>query len=311
MLKKRLFMVLMVMLAWLISPGEVLAHGDDPLAPHDVWSAWSWEPTILLGLVFSVGMYVNGVRNLWRKAGGGHGVGWRHVIAFALGILFVFAALISPIDALGEVLFSGHMVQHMLLIFFAAPLLAYAAPPVALAWAVPQRWRVRVLSRWTRAPAVRAIGRGLMHPAVVWVLYVAALVAWHIPVLYELALQSTFFHALEHVSFLGTALLLWWTVFYVMRREKGDGFAVLYLFSMVVPGGLLGALITFASDTWYSAHLETTAAWNLTPLADQQLAGVIMWVPAGIVYLAVAMAILGEGLLKQERKDERVILTRE
>ena len=294
----------LALLAWLAAPAaRALAHEGQPPAPHDIWAAWSWEPAVLIGLAFTGWAYASGIRALWQQAGPGRGVSRRQALAFAAGLLFVFIALISPVDRLGEAIFAGHMVQHMLLIYVAGPLLVYGAPPAALAWAVPGRWRVPLSRGWHRQKKLRSLAGFAVHPFTIWVLHAAAMWVWHLPRLYDLAVANPIFHALEHASFLGTALLFWWAVLYGMRQANGVGFSILYLFTMMLISGLLGALITFAPAAWYTSHLESTAAWNLTPLEDQQLAGVIMWVPAGIVYLGIVLARLGSLISQQEQKD--------
>jgi cytochrome c oxidase assembly factor CtaG len=199
------------------------------------------------------------------------------------------------------------MVQHIILILVAAPLLVLGATPAALIWAVPRRWQRGLGRWWQRQRTLQAGWRILTQPLLVWTLHTIALWAWHAPGLYQAALQSETLHALEHLSFLSTGLLFWWTVVAPYRGKKlaaGPG-RLLSVFTMALQSGGLGALITFSPRPWYGAYTSTTTPWNLTPLEDQQLAGVIMWVPAGVVYLVAALVLLGLWLQALERQDRR------
>jgi putative membrane protein len=220
-------------------------------------------------------------------------------------MLALFVALVSPLDALGTALFSAHMVQHMVLVLVAVPLLVLGAPQTGLLWALAEPRRRRLGAWWHCATGLRIGWRALSRPLVVWLLHAAALWLWHLPRLYQAALTSELVHLAEHASFLGTALLFWWVLLGGSPRERlNPALGVLYLFSFALQGGLLGALMTFAPAPWYPAYTTTVAAWGLTPLEDQQLAGLIMWVPAGLVYLAAALVPLGE-LLEGEKVEGR------
>jgi cytochrome c oxidase assembly factor CtaG len=120
--------------------------------------------------------------------------------------------------------------------------------------------------------------------------HLAAVWAWHVPMLYEAALANRAVHAAEHAAFLGTGVLFWWAV---LHRKQSYGAGVLYVFGMALQSTLLGALLTFARAPWYTSHLGSTAEWGLTPLEDQQLAGLVMWVPGGLVYLMAALTLFG------------------
>jgi putative membrane protein len=139
---------------------------------------------------------------------------------------------------------------------------------------------------------VRATWRVLRLAPVAWTLHVAMLWAWHLPSLYEAALRSEAVHVLEHTAFFATALLFWWLLVAPHGRRLGTGAAVMYLFAAALQCTILGALITFARHPWYPSHYATTRAWGFTPLEDQQLAGLLMWIPAGLVYVAAVVPVL-------------------
>lgn len=290
-------------------PRAALAHGGQPLAPHDLWGAWESAPLLVLALAGLALVYLQAVANLWHAAGRGRGVGPWRLAAFLGGLALLGLALLSPIDALGGVLFSAHMVQHVLLMMAAAPLLAAGAPAHIWLWALPLAARRRLGRGWGRLAFVGRLLHLLRLPLVVWLASALVMWLWHAPALYEAALQDDAIHQLEHGLFLGSAWLFWAEV--VRRpssRGLGDARAVLLLFTTALHSSMLGVLITFSPTPWYATYDGTTAAWGLTPLADQQLAGVIMWVPAGMVYLGATLALIGARLAQLERRDALPVL---
>jgi putative membrane protein len=269
---------------------SAFAHDGQLLGPHDLWSAWSLEPAIIICLALSAWLYLRGVRSLWRSAGPGHGIRRWEAAAFAGGWITLLLALVSPLHRLGGVLFSAHMAQHELLMAAAAPLLVLGRPLVPFVWALPMSWR-RTVGDWAAVAPVRGTWQLLTLPLVAWTLHGVAIWLWHVPALFEATLRSDLVHTLQHMSFLGTGLLFWWA----LLRGRGGGIgrpaAVLYLFTTSVHTTVLGALLTFSSRLWYPLYAPATAVWGLTPLEDQQLAGLIMWVPANLSYLIAALAI--------------------
>ena len=214
-------------------------------------------------------------------------------------------ALVSPIDAVAAALFSVHMTQHMLLIVVASPLIALADAPIAMLWGLRLEQRKRIGLAWRHAHTLRAAWRQLQRPLVAWTLHVGALWLWHVPRFYDAAVRDERLHVLEHASFFLTALLFWWLVTDRSRNRIGVGVATLYLFTAALQGTLLGALITIARHPWYFAHYGTTAAWGLTPLEDQQLAGLIMWIPAGFAYVVAIIPTVLPVLRTRETSEER------
>jgi putative membrane protein len=256
------------------------------MTPRTLWTSWSWDPQVLLCLGLLALCYLRGVTRLWQRAGTGRGVPRWRAACFGAGLLALFVALNSPLDALALSLVSAHMVQHLILIVVAAPLLVLGQPHTALLWSLPLDDRRAVGRWWRRSKICRPFWRLATAPLIVVCMHTVALWAWHLPALYQAAVTNEGIHTLEHLSFLGTALLLWWTLMHPGR--VGHGFGVLLIFVTGMQSVALGALFTFAQSPWYPIYDGRTEAWGLTPLADQQLAGVIMWVPAGTVYLATA-----------------------
>jgi putative membrane protein len=269
---------------------------------------WSFEPGVILGLsVMTIG-YGLGVQHLWRSAGTGHGISWTAFSSFVSGTLVLILALVSPLDAIADSLQSAHMVQHMLLIVVAPPLLLLGEPLLAFAWMLPRGRRVFLARRWMRLTALRR-GAGLLStPGVALALHATAVVVWHLPVPYDAAVRNESVHALEHLSFLGTALLFWWVVLAPPAlRKLPRALDVPYVIAMSLVGGALGAALTFAAAPLYGAYLTTASAWGLTPLEDQQLAGLIMWIPGGFAYLLAAAALFLKWLEGREVRADGAV----
>ncbi len=252
---------------------------------------------VCLGL--SAGFYAGGFARLSKRAGFGRGVSPIAAAAFAAGWVVLVAALISPLDALGSALFSAHMVQHELLMIIAAPLLVLGRPLAVWVWAFPPESR-SLLGRFFHRPAWRVPWLALTTPFSAWVLHALALWLWHLPAWFETALANEFVHAIQHVCFLGTALLFWWSVLGVVTR-RDRGIALLSLFTTMVHTGALGALLALSMVVWYPIYRASAPVWGLTALQDQQLGGIVMWVPAGFVYVACALFLAGRWLSEPRR----------
>ncbi|MEO8835538.1 MAG: cytochrome c oxidase assembly protein [Caldimonas sp.] len=284
--------VVAVAIAWFaIGLFPVEAHGvaetARPVAAH---LHWSFDPWLMLCLGLSGGVYAAGVARLWRHAGRRRGVGAAQIAAFAAGWLAIIAALVSPLDALADQLFSAHMVEHEILMIVAAPLLVLGRPLAVWIWALPAAWRGPIGALLHR-PGWRVPWLLVTGPLWAWILHALALWLWHVPALFRAALETQWIHDLQHISFLGTALLFWWSVLGgASRRERG--FALLSLFTTMVHTGALGALLTLSTRVWYPDYLDTAPAWGLSALQDQQLGGIVMWVPAGIVYIVCGLVLM-------------------
>jgi putative membrane protein len=278
-----------------------LAHEGEPPAPHDLWSAWNWDFVIILSLVLSAWIYLKGYRELRGRAGlGRSALSWR-AASFVCGLILLFLTLISPLDALSAALFSAHMLQHMLLIVIIPPLLVLGISPGFFVLAFTSSVRRKLGRGWQKMSALQPAWHALTQPLVAWTLNVLALWAWHLPRLYQIALENETLHMLEHFTFLGTSLLFWWSVLRPEIRPRHGDPAILSLFTMAFQGGFLGALIIFARTPWYSIYASTTQPWGLSPLEDQQLAGAIMWIPGGGVYTLAALILLMTHLVRIDR----------
>lgn len=277
-------------------PAAAFAHV--PQRGPAVRSLWEWNlaPWLLVLLAWSAIGYALGVRRLWRQAGSGRGIGAWETWAFASGWLSLVIALVSPLDPLGGRLFSAHMVQHELLMVVAAPLLVLGRPLAAWTWAMSPAQR-RVVGRLFQARGWSSLWTTLTDPLVAWALHALALWAWHIPGAFDAALENEALHILQHASFLGTALFFWWAVLgHDPRGRYGPGHSAAYLFTTMMHTGALGALLSLSPTAWYAPYIPQTGALGFDPVDDQQLGGLVMWVPAGLAYVVAALWVLGRML---------------
>ncbi|MBW3576960.1 MAG: cytochrome c oxidase assembly protein [Actinobacteria bacterium] len=273
---------------------NLLAHTGQPAAPHDVWTAWHLHPVLLFALVGAVWLHRKGSVGSGRPADV-----WR-ARAFMSAVAVLAVALVSPLERMAAALASAHMVQHVLIVLVAAPLFAASAPGSRLLRGSPLLVR--------RAPShLRRLWLGSSraalptNPATVWLLHVATLWTWHSAAAYDAAVRSGAVHAIEHVTFLATAILLWRVMIGGRGGNVPGGLALLLIFGTAMASVLLSVLLTFATEPWYDAYTTTTGVWGLDPLADQQLAGVLMWVPAGMIYMGIGLSLFVSWIHRSER----------
>jgi putative membrane protein len=251
-------------------------------------------------------MYSRGLTRLWHAAGRGRGVRSRDACAFGTGWLLLALTLLSPLHALGEVLFSAHMAQHELLMTVAAPLLVLGRPLIPFVWALSPRWR-RATGRWTSADAFAVPWRWLTHPGTAFFVHALAIWIWHLPSLYDASVTNGVIHAAQHTSFLLTAVLFWWVVLQPSPARGGTPASIGVLFGTVLHTGALGATLTLTTRLIYTVYAATTAPWGYQPLEDQQLGGLIMWVPGGLAYVVAALTLV----VRMFRESEQRVARRE
>ena len=280
------------------------AHPGGPLSPHDLWTAWTIEPWVTAPLVLSILIYVWGTYNVWKRAGQGHGITSRQWISFVGAVLVLILALMSPLDTLSDELFSAHMIQHLMLMLIAAPLLIISDFQLAFLWALPRRQAQSIGSGFNQSRPVSSVWRVFNHPAFVWVMFTVAMWLWHAPVFFQAALHSEMIHTLEHLFFLITAMLFWWVL---LKHNRPDhvhyAITIPFLFLAVVQSGILGALMTFSDQPWYLDYALSDTNWGLTALQDQQLAGLVMWVPGGAVFTLLTIGYFAAWLRVLERRS--------
>ena len=266
---------------------------------------WKWEldPLVLVSLALAAFFYQRGLSRLWCRAGVGAGVKRWEAIAFWCGWATLSLSLVSPLHAWGNQLFAAHMTQHELLMLIAAPLIVLGRPLPIMLIALPPGL-ARDVARWSRSSVWTLFWRKFSNAFAAWLLHAVILWVWHIPVLFQAAVDDRHIHALQHASFFGSAVLFWWSAMQG-ARAAGYGAAVLYMFTTAMHSGLLGAMITFAGSVWYPGYEQTAPAWGLTALEDQQLGGLIMWVPACLVYIVAALALLAGWMRESERRTQQ------
>jgi putative membrane protein len=277
-----------------VIPARSAAHELESRNAAGWASEWSFEPWVLACLAVSLTLYATGLARLWRRAGSGRGVRIGQALAFAGGWLALAAALVSPIDPLGTRLFWAHMLQHELLMVVAAPLMVMGRPLAVWTWALPAGWRRAVGGAFAR-PGWRAPWGALTAPLSSWTLHAAALWLWHVPAWFDAGLTNEAVHTFQHVSFVFTALLFWWSVLGTRNRSR-QGTALMALFTTLIHTGALGALLTLSPTVWYPHYLHTAPALGVDPLEDQQLGGLLMWIPAGLAYVGVGLALAARWL---------------
>lgn len=273
------------------------AHGGAPVRPGDWWRAWDLEPVLLLALGAAWFVYSRGLLAMWERAGVGRGVSRRQVAAYGGGLMVVLLALASPLDGLSGQLSAAHMVQHMLLMLVAAPLLALGTPMPVLLWAMPPGWRKGAAGMIRRVEGWYAPRSGWWQPVLLWAVFAMTLWIWHLPALYEAALRNRLVHDLQHLAFLGSSCLFWRVLLDpVQRLRMSRGLGVLYLFGTCLHASALGIFMTFSPRVWYVDYGASAPLWRLTPLEDQQLAGLLMWMPGCLVYAVAASALFAAWL---------------
>lgn len=270
----------------------------------DLWKAWNVEPSVLIPLAILILIYSWGLHNVWQRAGREHGITRRQWLSFIGAVVVLVLTLLSPLDELSGQLFSAHMVQHLLLILVAAPLLVLSDFQLALLWAIPRRRAQQLGSGFNQSRPVSGTWRVLNQPIFVWILFTLTMWIWHASRFYQAALNNDLIHTFEHLTFLFTAMLFWWILFKHNRPDHIHyAMTIPFLFLTVLQSSILGALMTFTSQPWYSDYAASTARWGLTPLEDQQIAGLIMWVPGGAVFTLLTIGYFAAWLRALERRN--------
>jgi putative membrane protein len=258
------------------------AGGVDPTGW--LWSDWNIEPTIAIGLLALVTAYLFITRTSAFSS---------QKASFITGAVVLFVALGPPLDDWSDhYLLLAHMVQHLLLIMLAAPLLLYGTP----AW---------VLEPLTRNRITNTIGYWLTRPIIAYSVANAVFVLWHVPMFYEMALRSQPVHVVEHATMLGTALLAWWPTLGPLPQWPRLALPLhsLYYFAMTLPGTAVGAFITFADPGLYAPYDTAQRIFGIDLATDQQAAGLLMWVALGTIYLLLITFSFFRWVSREEAAD--------
>ncbi|HEX2032977.1 MAG TPA: cytochrome c oxidase assembly protein [Chloroflexota bacterium] len=276
------------------------------------WLRWPFAPDVVLGLAALVLAYALAAgrfrRTLVRL--GGPAPSWLppgalraetpgqlspgQVLAFFAGILVAALALLSPLHTIGETyLLSAHMVQHLLITMVVPPLLLLGTPG----------WMLRPLLRF---PLVRRLAGGVLTPVPAFLLFNAVFSLWHVPLFYQLALSSFPVHALEHSSLLVLGLITWWPVCGPLPEfpRLPHGAQVIYLFFASLPPTILGAIIALAEKPIYPLYWAAPRVFGLSALEDQQLGGLIMWIPGALIYFLALSIVFFQWLERRAATQE-------
>lgn len=276
--------------AWLDLAPLVLAHGDAvaPPTPFDLVAGWSFDPTLQLPIALAALAYVWSFRHV-NAVHAANPVPTRRLVFWLLGLAAAEIALQSPIDRYESVLFTDHMVQHMILIFAVAPLLVAAAPITLILRVARPEQRKSIVLPILHSRVVRAIS----YPVVAWVLFAGTMWATHFSPIFEWSLENDFVHDGEHLLYLVTAMLFWWPVLgtdptpwrmpYVAR--------IIYVFLQMPQNSFLGLAIYSATSVLYPHYTTIERTWGPAPLADQQLAGGVMWVGGDLLFLLATLSL--------------------
>ena len=270
---------------------------------HHASVGFTW---ISAGLILAALIYLRGWLRLRRlnldsvqacRAGG-----------FMLGLFLIWLAIASPLSALDHEMLTAHMVQHLLLMTFAAPLILLGATLKTLLYGLPYRF-VQAMSRSFQSTGLHKVWSALTHPVICWLGAVSTLVVWHIPVVFVLGWRSQMWHGIEQASFLATGLLFWWPVVQPWRSASKcpESSLLVYLFLATLPCDILSGFLVFCDRVVYPVFLSSPQSFGLTALEDQQCAGALMWTCVTVVYL-IAGTLFAVRLFSPHQSEERSVL---
>ena len=260
--------------------------------PPEGTPGWTVDATVLLPLLLTASLYAIGYARLQHRADAGRSQHRRQALRFAAGWAILALSVVSPLHEGGERSFTLHMIEHELIMVPAALLIAVSRPLGVMLWALPvgARHALGGGARWWQA---------LAEPVVATLLQALALILWHAPPLFDRALGHESWHITQHLSFLFTALLFWWAMTRTAERSALIAASCLFVTSLI--GGGLGALMAFSTSPWYAGYAAMgMMPFGLTPAEDQQLAGLVMWIPGGMAHLGAALVLLAR-MFKPER----------
>ena len=280
-------------------PAAAWAHAGHH---HAEATGWTLDASVTAPLAITVFLYAAGFTRRWRRSRIGRSRMPREAALFTAGWLVLATALVSPLHEAGERSFAAHMIEHELIMLIAALLLATSSAGPTLLWGLPSSAR-QGFSRFVHLSAVGRSWAALSSPWIATALQAVALWLWHAPALFDMALAREGWHVAQHLSFLLTALLFWWAI----ARADADGRVGVATFCLLITacvGAALGALMALSSSPWYAVYAGMgMTPYGLTPEQDQQMAGLIMWIPGGVVHMGAAFVILYRWLQGQGGRD--------
>jgi cytochrome c oxidase assembly factor CtaG len=270
-------------------------------AYREIFSEWSLPTGLTAMLLLCAVIYVRGWVAI-RKTRPAQFPWWRPA-AFLLGLAIIWVAIASPLDGFADALLSAHMVEHLLLMSFAPPLLLLSCPVVPLLRGLPRSIRIHVFGPLIRRKGLRNLGHLLITPLVAWLAMNLVFLGWHVPAAYDFALEHERWHEFEHLCFLGTSILFWWPVVHPWpTRESFAGWYLLvYLMMADIVNTVLSAFLAFCDRPVYSYYLREPNAFDISPLSDQRAGAVVMWVVGSLIFLVPAVGVTLRLLQPRER----------
>lgn len=271
----------------------------------------SWDLRIeVIALLVTLGvLHVIGWRNLRQRGRTRFANGWR-LVSYLAGLFILALAVMSPIDVLSDQLFFMHMIQHLLMMMFAAPLIMLANPFPTFLWALPRDLRVRV-GRWFQpGHRLHQTLQQILTPGITWMIFISVYLGWHDPYLYDLALRNNFVHDVEHITFFGVALLFWWRITGAgpqIGRRMPNLMRAAYSVSLVPPNMLAGVAITFATSPIYSHYTTIPRLYGVSVMDDQTWSGLIMWIPGSMMYILAAIFLIGIQMNQAKKRSARAM----
>jgi cytochrome c oxidase assembly factor CtaG len=275
--------------------------------------SWAWRPEIMATLALAATVHVLGRWRLKHRGGQQVVATWRSV-SYLGGLAVLWVALMSPIDVLSGQYFFMHMIQHLLLVMLAPPLLLIGNPMPIMMWGFPAALRKEVGQWLSRGAVFRRVVTAMTTPGLVWFAFVAALVGWHDPGAYEATLRNDLVHDLEHLTFFGTAVLFWWHVIGAAPRfhkPLSAGLSIGYTLSVLPPNMITGVVISFTGDPLYPYYATVARPWQITVQQDQMLGGTIMWIPGSMMYLVAALILLARFVRAGEAEEPLTLGSKE
>ena len=261
-----------------------------------LFGAWEWRPIVVIIMLLLASIYVTGWWRLRRKRGAESRLASvPRLITYLVGMFVLAVALMSPVDRLGPQLFLMHMIQHLLSIMVAAPLLCLAEPfPIGL-WGLPQPLRRRVARLFMHDSVMRQALRPVTQPAIMWLAFIFILLGWHDAGAYNAALRHEWVHDIQHITFFVSALGYWWHVVgngpRLHPRLPGWG-RLAFLLLAIPPNAITGAVISFAQRPIYTYYESVPRIWGISVMDDQLWGGIIMYIPGSMMFIIGALIVL-------------------
>lgn len=273
---------------------------------HPVWTAWTLDLPVIIPAVIVGFFYARGLTR-WTVRHRPHP--WWKILCYYLGLASLVLAIVSPIDSIGAHHFFMHMVQHEIIMLISVPLLLLGAPTTPVLRGMPKWLRLGVVAGLASDPIARGAWRFLTQPLVALLVSTGVLVAWHLmPGWYDAAVGNANVHYLQHVSFAATAFLFWWNVIdpAPLRAPMSYLLRMVYILVAATAQSVIAALITLSDRPLYDVYVTARPVFDMSPLADQELGGLIMWVPGQLLHLLVIGALFAVWATQSERRQREI-----